>query len=361
MNKIEIFENVDNFFPNKEKRDSLGHQIISEAFVYQYENNESYRKFCEAQGVTPKDVKEDLRKIPLLPSTLFKKYSIRTNTGSRTVRECYSSGTQGSLSTIERDEVTLENFFKSVQTTITGVFKCTEYTVLNLGPSEEQAKNVWFAYVMSSIRNLLPTKNYIKDGVFLCSDLVNDIKELTTQNTKLIIIGAPMLFVELFDFMDKNNITLELKEPITVTAGGWKKSMKKAVTKQIFNQMCIEHLKGLQEANIRDVFNMVELNTVLPECECGNKHIPVWLDIYAIDMKTYQAAEDGEIGLLGFVDSSAQSYPSFIMSGDLGRISHVDNCPCGKSGKCVEIVRRINTIESRGCALKIQGSVKEVQ
>jgi long-chain-fatty-acid---luciferin-component ligase len=98
---------------------------------------------------------------------------------------------------------------------------------------------------------------------------------------------------------------------------------------------------------------MVELNTLLSECECGNKHIPVWLDVFALDMETYEVADNGVLGLLGFLDASARSFPAFIISGDLGYISFDDDCPCGRKGRCVKVVRRINTIDSRGCALKM--------
>jgi long-chain-fatty-acid---luciferin-component ligase len=59
------------------------------------------------------------------------------------------------------------------------------------------------------------------------------------------------------------------------------------------------------------------------------------------------------VGLLVFLDPTPASYPGFVLSGDLGRISHVDDCPCGRPGVCIEVIRRVSTIESRGCAQRI--------
>jgi len=152
-----------------------------------------------------------------------------------------------------------------------------------------------------------------------------------------------------------NGIKLDFGDKIfVITAGGWKKYEGQAISREKFKECCKEMFENIQVARIRDTFNMVELNTILPECEFGSKHLPLWVDAYVIDMDTYEVADVNKIGLLGFLDASTTSYPGFVMSGDLGRITHVDNCPCGRSGVCVEVIRRVNTIESRGCALKIE-------
>lgn len=359
--ELEVYKDGKNFFPSKEQRETLGKELIYKSFLFQYENNAEYKKFCDAQGVNPSVVEEDIRKIPLIPSTLFKKHKIRTNTNTETARNCYSSGTQGSVSTIERDEDSLTTFFTSMATVAYELYNCKDYVVLNLGPNVEEASGIWFSYVMSSLSKVLPTYDYVQKNVFLCSDLCNDIKKYYENNQKVLIVGSPIMYMNLFEYMDENNIELNLEKPIVMTGGGWKKNVEKSVSKTDFNKLCMEHFKGLKEESIRDVFNMVELNTCIVECEHKNKHIPVWMDVYAIDMETYKPAEDGKVGLLAFVDSSAKSYPDYIMSGDLGKVAYVDNCPCGRNGKCIEIKRRIDTIEARGCALKIQKSVDNIK
>ena len=104
---------------------------------------------------------------------------------------------------------------------------------------------------------------------------------------------------------------------------------------------------------------MVELNSVVIECRCHQKHILPWMDVIAFDPKTNSPLYDGEEGILCFYDASSLSYPCFIMSEDYGKV-YSQNCECGLVTKRFEITRRLNTVESRGCALKMAADIKHV-
>ena len=68
---------------------------------------------------------------------------------------------------------------------------------------------------------------------------------------------------------------------------------------------------------------------------------------------TLKELPSGEMGILGFLDPTSTSYPGFILSDDFGKVYENVNCTCGVEGDFVEVIRRINKIESRGCALKM--------
>ena len=61
---------------------------------------------------------------------------------------------------------------------------------------------------------------------------------------------------------------------------------------------------------------------------------------------------NGTEGVLAFLDASASSYPNFVLSEDFGVVDE-GRCGCGRYGQRLTITRRINRIESRGCALKM--------
>lgn len=356
--EIEIYQREDAYFPNSGVRNNLQSKLLTESFEYHYLNNELYRNYCKKKCITIDDVKKDIRKIPLIPSTIFKTSNIRTETHERTVKKCLSSGTQGSVSTIERDNTTLERFLGSVRNALDNVYCIEDAIVLNLGPAAEEAQDIWFSYVMSVTDMIFPTIDYVKDGTFLLDKVSEDLDKFKDEYENVLIIGAPVMFLELQKYFIQKDLKISFGDKIfVVTAGGWKKNQGQAISKSEFKECCKSMFSGITDDRIRDAFNMVELNTILPECEYGSKHIPLWLDVFALDLDTYEIAEDGITGLLGFLDASPTSYPGFIMSGDLGRITYVDNCPCGRSGRCVEFERRINTIESRGCALKIEKNI----
>src|SRR5262249_1300905 len=109
---------------------------------------------------------------------------------------------------------------------------------------------------------------------------------------------------------------------------------------------------GVERSRVRDVFNMVELNTVLFECEASRKHVPPWLHVSARRAADMSVAPAGEVGLLCYLDPTATSYPGFVLSDDLGHIDDAQ-CPCGRYGETISISRRLTTIEDRGCGLSL--------
>ena len=224
-----------------------------------------------------------------------------------------------------------------------------------MGASSEEAADVWFSYVMSVTDMVFPTINYVRNDVFCVEECVEDILKYEQIYRDIVIIGAPVMLMNFYKYLDEHNIQFAFGDKVfIITAGGWKKFQHQSISKQELKDMTKKYFKGIQDGRIRDAFNMVELNTVLPECKCGSKHVPLWVDAFIIDLENYKVAEREKEGLLVFLDASASSYPGFVMSGDLGRIRYVDDCPCGKKGVCIEITRRINTIESRGCAIKME-------
>ncbi len=351
----EIYQREDAFFPNADLRETVQKKLLLESFQFHYKNNELYRQFCEKRNIDIEDIADDIRKIPLISSTAFKQKSIRTNSGESTVKTCLSSGTQGSVSKIERDNTTLERFLGSVRNVTDNVYGVEDAIILNLGPSSEEANDIWFSYVMSVSDLIFPTINYVENDVFQIEKFVEDIKRFENQYQNIFVIGAPIMFMELHKYFKQKGISIEFGPKIfVISAGGWKKYEGQAISRERFRDCCKDIFANIYHSRIRDAFNMVELNTIIPECEYGCKHLPLWVDVYTIDLDTFRVATPGKLGLLGFLDSSPISYPGFVMSGDMGKVTHIDDCPCGRSGVCIDIVRRVNTIESRGCALKIE-------
>ncbi|WP_054693047.1 LuxE/PaaK family acyltransferase [Syntrophomonas palmitatica] len=354
--EVDIFQNPSAFFPTRAARESLQKNLLVEAFYLHYNQNDIYKRYCRSLGYGLQAAETDPYTIPLLPSTIFKKLKIRTLSGEATVKKCISSGTQGSISVIERDNTTLERFLGSVQNTSDNVYGTEDAVALNLGPGIEEAKDIWFSFVMSVTDVLYPTIDYVKNGVFNMAQLVNDINTFKSCYQDVFLIGAPPMFMEFYRYLNANHIKFDCgKQLFIVTGGGWKKQEAESINNNDFKDLTERIFPGIERSRIRDNFNAVELNTIIPECECGSKHLPVWADAFVYDLDTFtRSNEANQTGLLCFLDASPTSYPGFIMTEDLGQIIYIDDCPCGRPGKCIDVIRRVNTIESRGCALKIE-------
>src|SRR5262249_31939987 len=138
-----------------------------------------------------------------------------------------------------------------------------EARVFNLGPDTEQAQDLWFAYVMSILSLIRPTTHYVRDGVFSPLAVVSDLQMLPA-NTQAFIVGPPILFLHLLDFMEYRHLRLDLSgKGLIVTAGGWKRFNDEAISREVLSQRLVQRLGLVDAAQVRDAFNMVELNTVL--------------------------------------------------------------------------------------------------
>jgi long-chain-fatty-acid---luciferin-component ligase len=94
---------------------------------------------------------------------------------------------------------------------------------------------------------------------------------------------------------------------------------------------------------------MVELNTVVFECEAAHKHIPPWLIVEALDPETQEPVPAGEMGVLAYWDALPTGYPGFVISDDFG-VLDPSGCECGRPGPTMSFMRRVTAADDRGCA-----------
>lgn len=129
---------------------------LRDAMVRALEGSADYAQYCERVGFDVEFVQaeSDISKIPLMPTGVFKRRSALPRTShSSTVIETTSSGTQGTVSVVPRDDTTLMRFFSSVaigMRDICGV-ESFDRQIFNLGPTTDEAPNLWLAYVMAGV------------------------------------------------------------------------------------------------------------------------------------------------------------------------------------------------------------------
>jgi long-chain-fatty-acid---luciferin-component ligase len=329
-------------------------EVIREAFEFHYDNCQIYRRFCTGEGITPSSVSSagDITKIPLIPSSMFKSLEIRTVPEEQIVKVCRSSGTRGGVSRVPRDDSSLERFVGSVRISADQLLGLRpEAQIFNLGPETGEAGDVWFPYVMSLLGLLRPAENYVIDNVFYPRLLVENLVALPAT-TQPVFVGPPIFFVYLMRFLEEHGECLDLgsRGGLVITAGGWKSFSTQQINREMFTARCVDFLGVSDRRQVRDAYNMVELNTVIFECELGVKHLPPWLVAVALDPGTLTPVLADDTGLLAFFDPLPTSYPGFILSDDFGRVGS-GPCGCGREGPTMEFCRRVALAEGRGCAL----------
>jgi long-chain-fatty-acid---luciferin-component ligase len=327
---------------------------ITESLRHHLSHSASYARLADARGFRMSRFEDtgDLGSIPLVSSGSFKRRSIRTTTPGP-VRACTSSGTMGSKSVIPRDDRTLERFIGTVMHGTRHFLGQAELRKgFVLGPPREQAGDLWFSYALGLAEVLHDAEYFVKQERLAPEALYTALGALD-GDVQPIIVSPPSLLLALVQWMEARGAALRLGDydAIVMTAGGWKRNASEAVDRADLEQRTADRL-GIGPGSFRDLFNMVELNSLIFECDEGRKHIPPWLHVDARSAATLAPVAPGERGLLAYLDPTPLSYPGFVLSDDIGAVRSV-RCACGIEGPELQLERRLTSIEERGCGMKM--------
>jgi long-chain-fatty-acid---luciferin-component ligase len=336
---------------------SLRTRLLQDAYRWHLEHNPDYARYADLCGATPDADQIDPCSIPLLPSGLFKQPGLELSSvpADSITKWCLSSGTSGSRSIVPRNEDTMMRFLGSITASIPALYgldRAGGHNGLVLGPSAHEAGDLWFSYVIGCLGLVMQTEALERDGLFDPDRAARRLLEVTSGGGDVFVIGPPARMLQMAHAAAALNPPSFPAGSFLITAGGWKGEQARSIDPSMFRTELARLLRVREPAQIRDSYNMVELNSVLHECAAHRKHVPPWVLAQALDPRTDRPVPSGKPGILAFWDPTATSYPGFILSEDFG-IVRTEECPCGYRSAQVEILRRLNTVESRGCALKM--------
>ncbi len=336
-------------------------RLVHAAFLRQVQENADFARYAERVAKVDLEDPDILYSaaMPLLPSSLFKRtdLSIRSVEAGAVVKRCLSSGTSGSVSRVDRDEATLLNFVTTITAALPPLLaldRTGDYAAIVLGPSTEDVGDLWFSYAISCLGLMMPTTYCEIDGLFDVEHAARVTRKHIARGEPYVLIGPPHRIVEVCRRVDLCERPSHPRS-FAISAGGWKGLDGKSIPPAEFRTLVTSSLRLESEAQVRDNFNMVELNTVLFECEHHHKHLPPWLLVQAREPDTNAVLPSGSTGILSFMDAGATSYPCFILGEDFGSVDR-SICSCGRHGGTLTVIRRVNRLEQRGCALKMSGA-----
>jgi hypothetical protein len=142
---------------------------------------------------------------------------------------------------------------------------------------------------------------------------------------------------------------LEIKDGVLIHGGGWKKLQNESVSEERFKDALRETL-GIRR--VHNYYGMVEqTGSIFMECGHGRLHCSVFSDVITRRHGDFSPCGIGEQGLVQAVSLLPRSYPGHsILTEDLGRVTGIDDCPCGRLGRTFRIEGRIQHAEVRGCS-----------
>ena len=180
-------------------------------------------------------------------------------------------------------------------------------------------------------------------------DVVNEFFD-TYGKEKFLIFGFTFIvWQHLYQELINKNKKFNLPEAFLMTGGGWKKLTSQKISREEFKKRINDTL-GIK--NFLDHYGMVEqTGCIYAECEYGHLHASIYSDVIPRRYEDFTPCEIGEEGILQTISVLTHSYPGHsLLTEDIGKILGVDDCPCGRKGKYIEISGRIKQAEIRGCS-----------
>ncbi|MCD6048124.1 MAG: acyl-protein synthetase [Gammaproteobacteria bacterium] len=292
--------------------------------------------------------------LPFLPAQIFKYLPLKSIREEEVFRVLNSSGTTGQQpSQIFLDKAAATHQAKVLSSIVTNFIGKKRLPMLIV----DHPSAVKSAGMTARAAAILGFSSFGAQHTYLLSDedlslqvaALQAFLEKFPQQPILMFGFTFMIWAYLYEYCQKNNIFLDLSQVILVHGGGWKKLANLNIGKETFKQ-CLAAQFNLTK--VHDYYGMVEqIGTIFMECEFGKMHIPFFADVLIRDPIHFQALGVNQTGLIQVLSILPKSYPGHsILTEDLGKITEIDECLCGRKGKVIEIHGRLPKAEARGCS-----------
>ena len=300
-------------------------------------------------------VAAELADLPFVPVRLFKSHLLESVPAAERFKMLTSSGTTGQqVSRISLDRTTAGYQTKAVVKIMQNFLGKARMPMLVLDhPSVVKDRSNFSARGAG----ILGMSNFGRKHTYALSD------DTMAPNWGVIEpfleeFGDGPVFLFGFTFMawkyfvralEDSGRKIAIPQGILVHSGGWKKLLDEAVDNPTFKART-EAVTGIKK--IHNFYGMVEqVGSIFVECEAGRLHAPSFADVIIRRAQDWSVAETGEEGLIQVLSCLPQSYPGHsLLTEDLGTITGVDDCPCGRHGKTFSVSGRLPKAEVRGCS-----------
>ena len=306
-------------------------EIAVSLFRYQYRENEIYRSFVDALGISESQVYHP-EQIPFLPVSFFKTHKVISGDyAEELIFE--SSGTTG-METSKHFVVDAscyqESFTRGLQLAYGDL---SEYAVFALLPSYLERKNSSLVYMVEKI---LLQSNRQMGGFYLneLSELQQQLKEAQRLGLKIMLFGVTFA---LLDMAEK--FPLRIPDAIIIETGGMKGRRNELTRMELHEKLC----EGFGVQKIHSEYGMTELLSQAWSPGDGIFRCPPWMKVLIADTNDpLSYLETGRSGGINIIDLANFHSCSFIATQDLGRVFDDGS---------FEVLGRFDNSDIRGCSL----------
>lgn len=301
------------------------------AFLYQFENNTTYRSFCDLLYIHPSEISHS-RDIPFLPIQFFKTHSILTE-GKTASTTFTSSGTTGSTTSKHHvaDLGLYEASFRDAFAKAYGNPK--DYVIVALLPSYLERKGSSLIYMVD---DLIKSSGHSESGFYLndLKKLAQTLIELDSKAQKVLLIGVSFALLDLVE-----SYSFNLNHTIVMETGGMKGRRKELIREELHDLL----KKGFGVQHIHSEYGMTELLSQAYSKGDGRFTAPPWMKVYTRDTEDALTIHNTpKSGGLNIIDLANQFSCPFIATQDLGKVYENGN---------FTILGRFDHSDIRGCNL----------
>jgi len=330
MKKLDVEKYTDRIFKIRNNDEFCEMCIL--AFNYQYQNNKTYREFCDLLSVNFSNI-DHPTKIPFIPIDLFKTHKVIS--GLDNVQIIFeSSGTTKSVTSkhFVTDTKLYEQSFINNFTSFYG--DPSEYAILGLLPSYLERTGSSLVYMVSKLCEL--SENSMS-GFYLNNydELNKHIIQLEKSCTKYILIGVSYALLDLGE-----QFSPKMQHGIVMETGGMKgrrHELTKAELHEIF-----AHSFSAQD--IHSEYGMTELLSQAYSKNGGLFRSPPQMRTYIREYNDPLSVKKNGTGAINIIDLANINSCCFIATSDLGTVF--------KDGT-FSISGRFDNADIRGCNLMV--------
>lgn len=355
-----------------ENTDSLFAEAMQENCQFHYTHCAEYKKVLDYFRFQPTDVVsyEDIYKIPVLPTAVFKKNHLFSMPESRMLAKATSSGTKGSFSKIGFETSGLLCAVKMVLKVVRKRKLLSpvpvNYIMMGYQPHKSNqtavTKNAAWTTLLAPALSRTYAIRWTEKGYKVDLDgIVDAIMQKGQKNVPLRFMGFPSYTYFVMKMMESKGLSVKLKKGSKILlGGGWKQFYTEQVDKQTFYDLAWKVL-GVPEEDVVEFFGAVEHPILYCDCKNHHFHIPIYGRVAIRDVETLEPLGMDQIGLVNLMTPMVKATPILsVMTDDLGVIRDGSQCGCGIASPYLEIIGRVGMKEIKTCAAGAADLMPEV-
>lgn len=350
---IEDFFKLEPYSLDKTAKEKLLINELKELTQFHRVNCKEYALFLDSIGYDQKNVRR-VSDIPFFPVRMFKSFELLSVDRKNVFKTMTSSGTTGqAVSQIFIDRETTYNQQKAMIKILSDFWGKKRLPMLIVDTKATISNRTRFSARGAAIMGLNVAASQMRFVLDENMELdFNQLEEFLDkyQGQPFVIFGFTfIIWQHFYKALINAGKHYDLSNAYLMTGGGWKKLQSEAVSNEVFKE---SFTKKFGLIHFLDHYGMVEqTGCIYAECPCGHLHASNYSDVIIRNYKDFSVCDIGEKGIIQVVSVLPHSYPGHsLITEDEGLILGEDDCPCGRKGKYIKILGRMESAELRGCS-----------